>query len=243
MKWIAAIVVLALTHVGVYFVGHLNGVSRTLTARPDAGRFLSDATLTQLDNELWAVKGDFVYVDPDGKPWLAPDGSKVNGASIPAALWQVVGPPLRGAYVKASIVHDVACEEQRETSEAVHRMFYYACLAGGLPETQARMMFWGVQTFGPTWDLSAGQPTAPPTGDGPRSEIAARVEGFRNRSYSVLSRPPLESAPPSTGETESAEPPPELTPEAARRALAYFESHADLPVQAIPDLGAAPMGE
>jgi hypothetical protein len=36
---------------------------------------------------------DFRYVDPDGKPWTAPKGRSIDGASIPEALWAVVGSP------------------------------------------------------------------------------------------------------------------------------------------------------
>src|SRR5262245_32434634 len=49
---------------------------------------------------------DFAYVDPRNKAWVAPKGAVVDGASIPRALFSIVGGPLEGQYRNASIVHD-----------------------------------------------------------------------------------------------------------------------------------------
>ena len=53
----------------------------------------------------------FSFVDPKGREWVAPAGTVVNGASIPRALWTVVGSPYTGDYRRASIVHDKACDD------------------------------------------------------------------------------------------------------------------------------------
>jgi hypothetical protein len=50
----------------------------------------------------------FSFEDPDSKKWPAPTGSVVDGASIPRALWTIVGSPYTGDYRRASVVHDVA---------------------------------------------------------------------------------------------------------------------------------------
>jgi len=98
---------------------------------------------------------NFFYIDPSGKRWPAPRNSVVNGASIPWPLWNKwIGPPFVGNYRRASVVHDVACDLREKicaSSQIAHRMFYDACLCGGVGKTKAKVMYWAVRTFGPKW--------------------------------------------------------------------------------------------
>ena len=94
---------------------------------------------------------EFWYEDPDGTVWKAPQDSVVDGASIPASLWSTIGSPYTGHYRRASIVHDVACDEAEAAAdpvaarEAADKMFYQACLAGGCPAVQAVLLYTGVR--------------------------------------------------------------------------------------------------
>jgi hypothetical protein len=56
------------------------------------------------------LEAAFRYKDPKGKTWDAPAKWSIDGASIPRALWTLVGSPYTGNYRLASIVHDVACD-------------------------------------------------------------------------------------------------------------------------------------
>lgn len=97
---------------------------------------------------------DFSYVDARGARWPAPKGSIIDGASIPQALWSVVGSPYTGEYRNASVVHDVACVERKRPWQDVHRMFYEACRAGGVGEQKAKLLYAAVYHFGPKWSAS-----------------------------------------------------------------------------------------
>jgi len=99
---------------------------------------------------------DFAYISPSGKRWDAPNGSIVDGASIPQVFWTVVGGPFEGQYRNASVVHDVACVKRSEKWEDVHRMFYYAMRAGGVSESRAALMYAAVYKFGPRWNEPKG---------------------------------------------------------------------------------------
>lgn len=98
-----------------------------------------------------ALLRDFWFQDPDGTTWLAPAGSVVNGASIPAPLWSTVGSPYTGPYRRASIVHDVACDaadhaaDPQAARSATDHMFYQACRAGGCSIAQAELLYAGVR--------------------------------------------------------------------------------------------------
>jgi hypothetical protein len=87
---------------------------------------------------------DFWFADEADKLWVAPKGSIVNGASIPEALWSLVGSPYTGDYRRASVVHDVACNDPTISREAADDMFYEACLVGGCTLFQAKLLRAGV---------------------------------------------------------------------------------------------------
>jgi len=90
---------------------------------------------------------EFVYWDREGKLWAAPVGSEVDGASIPQALWAIVGSPFTGCYRRASILHDVACDNAQNDFPArreADRMYYYACRKGGCSIPEAIVQYLGV---------------------------------------------------------------------------------------------------
>lgn len=126
----------------------------------DEGRYM---TLTQ----------DFRYVDPGDKVWIAPKGSRVNGASIPQAFWSVIGGPFEGEYRNASVVHDVYCETMSEPWEDVHEMFYSACRCGGVNEKKAKLLYWAVYHYGPRWK------TVKVRSGGPKKAAAKAAGGVR----------------------------------------------------------------
>lgn len=88
---------------------------------------------------------DFKFSDPDGKIWLAPRGSVINGASIPRPLWVTVGSPYTDDYRRASIVHDVAVNTSSISRKDADVMFYHACIAGGCSKSQAKLLYAGVR--------------------------------------------------------------------------------------------------
>lgn len=117
------------------------------------GRFEGDViAVWDHDGRNMTLREDFAYVDAQGRRWLAPANSIINGASIPQGFWTFIGGPFEGRYRNASVVHDVGCHEMTQSWEDVHRMFYEACLCGGVDPTQASMMYYAVYHFGPRWE-------------------------------------------------------------------------------------------
>ena len=104
------------------------------------------------DGRKMTLREDFSYIDPNNRRWVAPAGSVVDGASIPPAFWTFVGGPFEGQYRKASVVHDVGCHTMTATWEDVHRMFYDACVCGGVDEQTAKVLYYAVYHFGPRWE-------------------------------------------------------------------------------------------
>ena len=105
------------------------------------------------DGRKMKLREDFSYVDPDNRRWTAPAGSVVDGASIPAAFWTFIGGPFEGRYRNASVVHDVGCNEMTASWEDVHRMFYDACICGGVDPQTAKLLYYAVYHYGPRWEV------------------------------------------------------------------------------------------
>jgi Protein of unknown function (DUF1353) len=96
---------------------------------------------------------DFWFIDRYGKRWEAPKGEKIDGASIPRALWTLVGSPYTGHYRRASIVHDIACRQAGSNSQLRRKadlMFYDACREGECTIQQATILYIGVR-IGAEW--------------------------------------------------------------------------------------------
>lgn len=98
----------------------------------------------------------FAFRDASGLEWRAPKGTRIDGASIPRVFWTTVGSPFTGDYRRASVVHDYYCQTKERTWQSVHRMFYEAVLAGGVPERQAKVLYAAVYGGGPRWTPVAG---------------------------------------------------------------------------------------
>jgi hypothetical protein len=125
------------------------------------GRFSGDPLTRWLpDGRKMLVEEDLSFQDPNGIVWSAPRGSEVDGASIPRAIWSLVGGPLDGPYRNASIIHDVACVEKRREWQLVHRCFYNGMMAmGAMSRIKAKVMYAAVYHFGPRWKLTSAGPT------------------------------------------------------------------------------------
>ncbi len=123
----------------------------TFSEDPQATWLVAPPSANDPANRDMQLLRDFWFQDPADTTWLAPAGSVVNGASIPAPLWSTVGSPYTGPYRRASIVHDVACDEAdhaadpRAARSAADHMFYQACLAGGCSAAQAELLYTGVR--------------------------------------------------------------------------------------------------
>lgn len=133
---------------------------------PNNGKFSGNPKTEWLDetgtDRRMQLLEDFSYTDPNDKKWTAPKGRKIDGASIPAPLWSVVGSPYTGEYRRASVVHDIAVENATTSKQRkdADKMFYYACLAGGCSERQAQLLYAGVRIGAWTPNIGLWSPEA-----------------------------------------------------------------------------------
>ena len=124
---------------------------------------------------------EFWFTDRAGRRWTAPEGAIIDGASIPRALWTTVGSPYTGQYRRASIVHDVACENAANPEErrAADKMFFEACRAGGCSRAEAMILYMGVRV-GSAWSRQALDAVTYEASDRPRlhrTAVDVKTEG------------------------------------------------------------------
>ena len=122
------------------------------------------------DGRTMTLLNELRYTDPDGKIWIAPSGSVVDGASIPRSLWTLMGGPFEGRYRNASVLHDVAYDQKNQPHEACDRMFYNAMRCSGVTAVDAGMMYYALRKFGHHWKAPKAEPVK--VGE----EIVARAE-------------------------------------------------------------------
>lgn len=120
----------------------------------DFGHYVGRVAVTwEPDGRFMTLLEPFGYIDPAGKLWDAPKGSKVDGASIPRVAWSLLGGPFEDKYRDASVIHDVACNRREKRWQDVHLTFYTGMLASGVSATKAKLMYAAVYHFGPRWEV------------------------------------------------------------------------------------------
>lgn len=136
------------------------------SGEPDAIWLTEDGT----EDRRMRIMEDFLFNGPSSKTWSAPAGSVIDGATIPRALWTIVGSPYTGDYRRASVVHDVACVDagsDKTKRRAADRMFFHACRAGGCSIWQAIVLYLGVRVGAaakdvPSWHAAVATETSGP---------------------------------------------------------------------------------
>lgn len=100
------------------------------------------------------LQEDIYFIDNANRKWLVPRGATINGATIPRALWHIIGSPYVGLYRRASVIHDYFVGENNpavpySARREADKMFYEACLKDGCSKREAAILYTGVSVG--TW--------------------------------------------------------------------------------------------
>ena len=116
------------------------------------GRYVGELVVRLLpDGRRVQLFQEFGFIDSGQTTWHVPSDAIVDGASIPQALWPLMGGPFEGKYRDASVIHDYHCDTRTRSWQAVHRVFYDAMRVSGVGETRAKIMYAAVYFKGPRW--------------------------------------------------------------------------------------------
>jgi hypothetical protein len=101
------------------------------------GQWLGPAFVELLDDGRHVrLMVDLRFQDARGVVHVAPAGFVSDGASIPQALWSLVGGPLSGRYRRAAILHDWTLRDGMAPGDS-HALFRDAMRADGVSEEKA----------------------------------------------------------------------------------------------------------
>jgi len=133
----------------------LAGIPRSEAADASA-RFVGRVAVEWLDDDPFVPRmrllQPFSYEDARGKQWRAPEGAILDGRSLPVAFLDRIGPAFSGDYRRTSVVYDAQVKAMAEPWRAVHRMFYEASTAEGVPDMNAKLMYALLYAGGLRWE-------------------------------------------------------------------------------------------
>ena len=75
-------------------------------------------------------------------------GFLFDGASIPKALWSIIGSPMTGGYQRAGCLHDGLYASQLTSRKVADEIFLQAMKYDGVSYTKRYSMYWAVRSFG-----------------------------------------------------------------------------------------------
>ena len=105
------------------------------------------ATKTVPGTDKRELLEDLIFTDTRNTRVIARKGFKFDGASIPSALWSIVGHPWDNQYVKAAAIHDKECKVKAAKQKDVHRRFYEGLRNQGVGYFKAKTMYWAVISY------------------------------------------------------------------------------------------------
>jgi len=83
------------------------------------GRY--DTISTENDSNTYIYQQDFAFLRSDGFMIISPEGTTTDGASIPRALWSILGSPLYGKNKEFASCHDSLYRKAAVIINTTHR--------------------------------------------------------------------------------------------------------------------------
>lgn len=92
------------------------------------------------------VNQDYTCVYKD-KLFVAKEGFKTDGASIPPAVQPIIGEPFEGDTLTAAVYHDVGCQYKIHSQKITHMMFREILKLSGIGFWKRQACFWAVRSY------------------------------------------------------------------------------------------------
>ena len=90
---------------------------------------------------------DFMF-SVDGRHYGITSGFWTDSASIPRAVWSLIGSPFTGRYVIPALIHDMLYCAQWFRRDKCDEVFYAAMLKCHVPKVQAWLIYKSVRMWG-----------------------------------------------------------------------------------------------
>ena len=96
----------------------------------------------------WKTNKEVTYTTDSGELILVPAGFVTDGASIPRALWWIVGHPYMGNYARAALVKDYLYVTAKLTKKEADLIFLDIMTIDGVKKWRRKVMYQAVKWFG-----------------------------------------------------------------------------------------------
>lgn len=118
---------------------------RVVNDQPVPIDFMSDNTMLLAEEYQFSLQGiGGLTLDV-----IVPSGYLFDGASIPRALWTLVGSPMDPQFVRAALIHDWLCDHvvERRDRRLADDIFLYLLDYSNVPECKRYAMYAGVRMY------------------------------------------------------------------------------------------------
>lgn len=111
------------------------------------GKFLTPLRIEQVSANKWRLTHELAYGANSGAVWLVPAGFATDMASIPRAMWSVIGHPA-DKYAPAAVLHDWLYTSRVVSRAQADALFSEAMAALGVGRVRRTVMWAAVRVFG-----------------------------------------------------------------------------------------------
>ncbi len=87
-------------------------------------------------------------VDDQDYTYTVPKGYVTDGASIPRAIWSIIGSPYQPQFIRAAIIHDLMCNQYDALPKkskihliTMSELFYHILRHNGVSRLKAKLMY------------------------------------------------------------------------------------------------------
>ena len=115
--------------------------------------FTTALCLKVLGPQAFEVVEPLVYENEEVTLQVNP-GFDFDGASIPQALWSVIGSPMTGGYQRAGCLHDALYASEYYERSVCDKLFLDAMESDGVNYVKRYAMYYAVRSFG--WTVWKG---------------------------------------------------------------------------------------
>lgn len=121
------------------------------------GKFLTTLRIEQVSANKWRLTHELVYSANAGVVWLVPAGFVTDMASIPRAMWSVIGHPA-DKYAPAAVLHDWLYTSHLVSRAQADELFREAMAVLGVGRVRRSVMWAAVRVFGGRrWGKTSGK--------------------------------------------------------------------------------------
>lgn len=126
-----------------------------LVLAADTGRFHGRVIVEWVDDSPFIASmrlvEEFSFQQANGKSWVVPAQTTVDGRFAPPLFTRLVGHPFEGGFRKAAIVYDYVSGDMTQPWSEAQRMFYEASVVEGILPIEAKVMYMLMNAAGSRW--------------------------------------------------------------------------------------------